>query len=319
MRSAIVGLYVLLGMCAPAGAAVSIGINVGVYPELVPVPGYPVLHAPQLDSNFFFYDGFYWVYAQDTWYSSPWYNGPWDAASPEIVPLFVLRVPVRYYRQPPAYFRAWSLEGSPRWGEHWGHGWEQHRNGWDHWDHGAAPARAPLPDYQRSYSGDRYPRPDQQLTLRNEHYRYQPHDVPTPARPVHQQPLAQAGDLAQRRVLPAGSSRSGPPRGNAGSTRVSTSAAVDVADPRRSSRAPPLARGGDVTAPVAAGRARPPQDTQTQSNDGRPEPEPLRSRGAQAAPPAPRTSQPAHSPDRNETPAPNAAAEQPKREADHGH
>lgn len=300
MRSAIVGVCVLLGMCVPAGAAVSIGINVGVYPELVPVPGYPVYYAPQLDSNFFFYDGLYWVYAQDTWYSSPWYNGPWDAAAPEIVPLFVLRVPVRYYRRPPAYFRTWSLENSPRWGEHWGHDWQQHRNGWDHWNRDGAPARAPLPDYQRGYSGGRYPRPAQQLTLRNEHYRYQSHDVPAPARPLHQQPLAQAGDLAQRRVLPGASSRGGPPRGSPESTRASTSAAVDVSDARRSSRASPAAGGGDVTQQPGA---------QAGPKDRPREQEQLRSRESQSA----------HPPARNETPAPNAAAADPKRAPDHGH
>ena len=41
--------------------SVSIGINVPVYPELVRVPGYPVYYAPRLESNFFFYDGMYWV------------------------------------------------------------------------------------------------------------------------------------------------------------------------------------------------------------------------------------------------------------------
>ena len=80
----------LLGTYAPASAQVSIGINLSLYPDLVEVPGYPVYYAPQLDSNFFFYDGLYWVYAQDNWYSSSWYDGPWDMVTPEFVPLFVL-------------------------------------------------------------------------------------------------------------------------------------------------------------------------------------------------------------------------------------
>ena len=69
---------------------VSIGINLPVYPELVPVPGYPVYYAPQVNSNYFFYDGVYWVYEQDNWYTSSWYNGPWQLVAPEVVPLFVL-------------------------------------------------------------------------------------------------------------------------------------------------------------------------------------------------------------------------------------
>jgi hypothetical protein len=132
---------------------VSIGINLPLYPELAPVPGYPVYYAPQVNANYFFYDGMYWVYQDDNWYASSWYNGPWGFVRPEVVPSYVLRVPVRYYRQPPPYFR-----------------------GWDKGKRGSAPARAPLPSYQRQYSGDRYPRAEQQHQLRNEQYRYQPRD-----------------------------------------------------------------------------------------------------------------------------------------------
>jgi hypothetical protein len=177
MRSAVVVTCMLLGVCAPAGAQVSIGINLGAYPDMVAVPGYPVYYAPRLDSNLFFYDGLYWVYAQDSWYASSWYDGPWDMVAPESVPLFVLRVPVRYYRQPPGYFGGWAPEAPPHWGEHWGRSWEQRRSGWDRWDRASAPAPAPLPTYQREYSGERYPRGDQQLALRNQNYHYQPREA----------------------------------------------------------------------------------------------------------------------------------------------
>ena len=155
---------------------VNIGINLPIYPELVRVPNYPVYYAPQMDANYFFYDGMYWVYRNDTWYASSWYNGPWSAVDRYAVPLYILRIPVRYYRQPPVYFRGWVSNAPPRWGQHWGHGWEQRRNGWDHWNHNSAPSPAPLPVYQRQYSGDHYPRIEQQHTLRNQHYQYQPHD-----------------------------------------------------------------------------------------------------------------------------------------------
>ena len=156
---------------------VSIGINLPLYPELVPVPGYPVYYAPQMDANYFFYDGMYWVYQDDNWYASSWYNGPWAFVEPTVVPLFILRVPVRYYRQPPVYFRGWQSNAPPRWGQHWGRGWEQNRRGWDKWNRGSAPTRAPLPVYQRQYTGDRYPHQvEQQNTLRSQSYRYQPRD-----------------------------------------------------------------------------------------------------------------------------------------------
>lgn len=156
---------------------VSIGINLPLFPELVRVPGYPVYYAPQLDSNFFFYDGLYWVYENDNWYASGWYNGPWSIVGPESVPLFVLRIPVHYYRNPPAYFRAWRSDAPPRWGQHWGRDWERQRSGWDRWNRGSTPPHAPLPVYQRNYSGDRYPQGEQQQAIRNQHYRYQPRDA----------------------------------------------------------------------------------------------------------------------------------------------
>lgn len=155
---------------------VSIGINLPVYPELVRVPGYPVYYAPQMNANYFFYDGMYWVYSDDNWYASSWYNGPWGIVGPEVVPLYILRVPVRYYRQPPVYFRGWQSNAPPRWGQHWGNSWERQHRGWNNWNRRSAPAPAPLPIYQRHYSGDRYPRVEQQHSLRSQQYRYQPRD-----------------------------------------------------------------------------------------------------------------------------------------------
>ena len=174
---------------------VSIGINLPLFPQLVRVPGYPVYYAPQVDGNFFFYDGLYWVYQNDNWYASSWYNGPWEFVDPEVVPLFVLRIPVSYYRQPPAYFHGWRSNAPPRWGQHWGHRWEQNRRGWDTWNHRSVPAPAPLPVYQRKYSGERYPRVEQQRTLHNRSYSYQPRD-----KVVRQHLTQQAG---QKRPAPA--------------------------------------------------------------------------------------------------------------------
>ena len=160
-----------------AQVSVSIGINLGAYPQLVRVPGYPVYYAPQVNSNYFFYDGMYWVYAYDNWYASTWYNGPWELVAPDFVPLYVLRVPVRYYRRAPVYFRGWRSDAPPRWGDHWGNAWYNNHRGWDTWNRSAVPAPAPLPVYQRQYSGDRYPRADQQVTLQTRNYRYAPHDA----------------------------------------------------------------------------------------------------------------------------------------------
>jgi hypothetical protein len=194
MTSAFAQVSVGVGIGLPG---VSIGVNVPAYPELVVVPGYPVYYAPRLRSNYFFYDGMYWVYVDDNWYASSWYNGPWALVGPEVVPVFLLRIPVRYYRAPPPYFRGWRSDAPPRWGQHWGPQWEQRRSGWDRWNRGSAPAAAPLPAYQRQYSGDRYPRAvEQQQALHGERYRYQPRD--TVVRQHYQEHVQRAPAPSQR-------------------------------------------------------------------------------------------------------------------------
>jgi len=179
---------------AQAGIGVSIsGISIGIhqpfYPELVLVPGTPVYYAPHAQTNYFFYDGLFWVYQDDRWYASAWYDGPWDPVDPYYVPLFVLRVPVQYYPRPPAHFYGWVVTAPPRWDIHWGPRWVQHRHGWDHWDYRAIPRPAPPPLYQRHYSGDRYPRAEVQHDLRDQHYRYQPRDAAV-RRSFHERPAS---------------------------------------------------------------------------------------------------------------------------------
>ncbi|HEU4846326.1 MAG TPA: hypothetical protein VFT05_18810 [Burkholderiaceae bacterium] len=204
-----------------AATYVSVNLNLSTYPDLVPVPGYPVYYAPHLRSNFFFYDGLYWLLIGDSWYVSSWYNGPWSYVGPDAVPLFLLRIPVRYYLDPPIYFGDWRRDAPPLWGRHWGPDWERRHDGWDRWNRRAAPPPAPLPVYQRQYSGARYPQPAQQQALHSQNYRYRPHDAvvqrlvpvqaarPGPAapEPAHMPPGRQEhppqAQSAQRHVAPA--------------------------------------------------------------------------------------------------------------------
>ena len=187
----------------PPGPAYESQVSVGMgfyqpaYPNMVLVPGYSVYYSPYGNANYFFYDGLYWLYQGDRWYSSGWYNGPWNGVAPHYVPYYVLRVPVRYYRAPPPYFHGWRADEPPHWGEHWGRDWQdQHRE----WNRRAQqrPAPAPLPRYQGAYSGDRYPRNgERQNAIRDQNYRYEPRDemtrphYPPAARPTDQQPPPQ--------------------------------------------------------------------------------------------------------------------------------
>ena len=256
MRNVLISLWFML-LCSITSAAaqvsvgiglpgVSIGINLPVYPELVPVPGYPVYYAPQVSSNYFFYDGMYWVYQRDNWYASSWYNGPWMLVAPEVIPVFVLRVPVRYYRRPPAYFRGWRSDAPPRWGEHWGNSWEQRRNGWDMWDRGAVPPPAPLPIYQRQYSGNRYPRVEQQQVLQTQNYRYQPQDAVV-RQHYQAQPVQSAPAPAPQARQSVPQERSAPQDQRA--YRPPSSVPPNAPPAQRGQ--PPQAGGGDVQRPVA--------------------------------------------------------------------
>jgi hypothetical protein len=249
MRRLFIMLWLLVGsiVSAEAQVSISIGINLPSYPTLVAVPGYPVYYAPRTNANYFYYDGMYWVYQGDDWYASSWYNGPWWPISVEKVPLFILRVPVRYYREPPAYFRGWRADAPPRWGEHWGNEWDQRHRGWDQWDRSAAPRRAPLPLYQEQYSGTRYPRAEQQPVLQSQNYRYQPREVVVQQ---HYQAMQMPGALSP----PVQAKRAEPPPG------VSTPPEQRGArPPSPAPQAAPTALHGEQ-APKAGGVQKPPAD-----------------------------------------------------------
>lgn len=170
-------LAVLLSLAAALPAAAQdyydIDIDLPGYPDMEPVPESPVYYAPGVDSNYFFYDGLYWAYSAEAWHSSAWYNGPWQIVDPIYVPTYVLWVPIRYYRRPPAFFAGWNAGRPPRWGEHWGRDWQARHNAVFRNRGGPMPARAPLPIYQRQFTRDNYPRAPQQLALHHQHYDYQ--------------------------------------------------------------------------------------------------------------------------------------------------
>jgi hypothetical protein len=178
MKRFALSLLVLAAFAWPAAAQEyqDIDVDLPAYPEMQPVPDSPVYYAPGVDSNYFFYDGLYWDFYNDGWYSSSWYNGPWTVVDPVYVPTYVLWVPVRYYHRPPFYFRGWSANRPPRWGEHWGGDWQARHNQIYRGNPGHV-ARAPLPTYQRGFSRENYPRaPQQQSQMHAQNYNYAPRE-----------------------------------------------------------------------------------------------------------------------------------------------
>jgi hypothetical protein len=266
IRCLLIALWALYSVPSYADQMnMSIGIDLQVYPELVLVPDSPVYYAPQLEANYFFYDGEYWVYQNDTWYVSSWYDGPWWQVNPEDVPDFVLRVPVRFYLMAPTFFISWWSEEPPHWGEHWGHDWEQHRRGWDRWDHHVHPQPAPLPVYQRHYTGDRYPRHvDQQHELQRKHYSFQPLDPVVQRR--HQETILPVAPIQSGKVRPReertplqqGNERSAPhQRGNATTPHetIMPVAPIQREKVRPPEERTPLQQGNERFAPHQQGNA----------------------------------------------------------------
>lgn len=170
-----------------ARSGVELGLHLSSYPELVLIPGLPVYYDPRIIANYFFFEGSFWVFEDDDWYRSDWYNGPWRRIPRDEVPVFLLRIPVRYFHRPPLYFRPWALEMPPRWALRWGREWERRHRGWDRWDRRQIPPPAPLPHYQREFPREHYPyAPDLQQRLHERHYPQRPHPPavsPVPALP----------------------------------------------------------------------------------------------------------------------------------------
>jgi len=301
MRLRILVMVFLLGVATAAPAQVNIGINISLFPELVQVPGYPVYYAPRHEANYFFYDGLYWVLVDDVWYSSDWYNGPWYRVAPDYVPVYLLRVPVRYYRHPPAYFRGWQPNAPPRWGEHWGRDWEQRRAGWDRWNRAAVPKPAPLPTYQRRYSGDRYPRADEQHALNNRNYSYRPRD--TMVRD-HVRPQVQAASAPPAQERGGKDARERAPRAQSAPERQVETPRRDAGGNRERpdrSVSPPAQSPAPAVRPQTESRERQPRPpTQATPREQAPQPKP---RVAPSREPTPRA-QPQVATPREQAPRP---------------
>ena len=110
---------------AQAQVSVDLGFHFGSPPKLVTVPSSPVMYAPSVAGNFFFYAGNYYVFKKGVWYSGPRHDGPWVMVEREFVPHPILAVPVHYYRVPPPEWKHWHAQAAPRWEPVYGRRWEE--------------------------------------------------------------------------------------------------------------------------------------------------------------------------------------------------
>src|SRR5437879_8196720 len=116
VRRMILGVVAIAAVMGAAGSAaaqvsVNIGINVPAPPHLVVVPASPVMYAPAVEANYFFYGGQYYVFTNGGWYVAPRHNGPWVVLAPEFIPRPILGVHLRYYHAPPPEWRRCRREG----------------------------------------------------------------------------------------------------------------------------------------------------------------------------------------------------------------
>ena len=117
-------------LTAQAAVNVNIGIDLPGPPRLVAVPTSPVMYAPAVQSNYFFFDGRYWVFTHGAWYRARGFNGPWVGVAPRFVPAPILNVPVRYYHVRPREWRHARHDGPPPWAHAWGRRGHGARGDW---------------------------------------------------------------------------------------------------------------------------------------------------------------------------------------------
>jgi hypothetical protein len=113
-KTVIVALVVVGAMLSalPAGAQVSVNVNIGPPPvifaeppRVVVIPRTPVYYAPDTSYNVFFYEGRYYSYHDGGWFLATSHRGPWAFVPVDRVPRPVVMVPARYYKIPPGHAR----------------------------------------------------------------------------------------------------------------------------------------------------------------------------------------------------------------------
>ena len=148
MRNVIIALAILLCSALPARAQFSIefgapGVNIGINMPVSharSLPGYPVYYDPQVNSNYFLRRTLLGLLGRQLVRKRVVQRAVATGRA-GLRPQF--RCSFRCATTaPPVYFRGWYRDGPPRWGEHWGHTWEQRRVGWDRWIASPSPPRA---------------------------------------------------------------------------------------------------------------------------------------------------------------------------------
>ncbi len=144
-------IVLIIGMGYPSGVTAEVNINVGIGvppppplvipapPPMFVIPRTYVYFAPEVDTDIFFYRGYWYRPYQGHWYRSGSYNGRWVYIAPRRVPSVLLSLPPDFRRVPPGHrhipygevrknSKTW--ERDKYWDKHGGREW--HGEKWEH-------------------------------------------------------------------------------------------------------------------------------------------------------------------------------------------
>jgi len=126
--------FAVFGLCLPAAGIAGVNVNINIpLPQLVidappamtVIPGTYAYVAPDVESDLFFYHGYWYRPSREGWYASLEYNGPWGYVAVGNVPRVLTNLPPYYRRVPPGYERMPYAMVRRNW-----RNWEKER----HWD-----------------------------------------------------------------------------------------------------------------------------------------------------------------------------------------
>ncbi len=123
----------LIVLPLPGIAQVGVGVRIGppppyriaAPPPVVVIPGTYVYVVPDIDTDIFFFDGYWYRLYQNAWFSARSYNGPWIFVPGPRVPRALVELPPDYRRIPPGWRRIPYGQFRKNWAD-----WERNR----YWD-----------------------------------------------------------------------------------------------------------------------------------------------------------------------------------------
>jgi hypothetical protein len=127
-------LLMVTGPSSRSIAEVNVNVGIGVTlpavvipspPDVILVPGTYAYFVPDIDTDIFFYHGYWYRPYKKYWYRSSHYNGPWTYIVNDRVPLVLSEIPPDFRHIPPGQTRIPYGQLKKNWKQ-----WEKEK----HWD-----------------------------------------------------------------------------------------------------------------------------------------------------------------------------------------